>query len=103
MCIFNREIGINNSLLNVKESVKLMLVVKLTLILILYCTRAVHSGGGGQLPPEKTIFTIFRMTLLIILCVFGTFRHIGLTDPLVKKSCVNGPVLYQTNAQQEKN
>ena len=40
---------------------------------------AVGGGGGGQggsAPPplpEKTIFTIFRMSLLIILWIFGTF------------------------------
>jgi hypothetical protein len=38
--------------------------VLLTLTLFQTTTRAVHSGGGGQgqLPPEKTIFTIFRMS-----------------------------------------
>ena len=41
--------------------------VLLTLTLFQRPTRAIHSGGGGgggqgQLPPEKTIFTIFRMS-----------------------------------------
>jgi hypothetical protein len=41
--------------------------------------RAVHSGrggggGGNCFPTEKTIFTIFRMSLLInILYIFGAF------------------------------
>ena len=29
------------------------------------------------MPPEKTIFTIFRMSLLIILWIFGTFLAYG--------------------------
>jgi hypothetical protein len=33
----------------------------------------VGGGGGGNCPPDKTIFTIFRMSLLIILWIFGTF------------------------------
>ena len=35
-----------------------------------YVVRALYTAGGGL---EKTIFTISRMTLLIILLVFGTF------------------------------
>ena len=40
------------------------------------CMRAVHNErgqGGATALIEKTIFTIFRMTLLIILWIFGTF------------------------------
>jgi hypothetical protein len=44
----------------------------------------VHQVPRSTPPPEKTIFTIFRMTLLIILWVSGTSIDIGLTAPLVK-------------------
>jgi hypothetical protein len=39
--------------------------------------------GATAPPPEKTIFTIFRMSLLSILWIFATFFgiHIGLTAP----------------------
>ena len=50
------------------------------------------QGGcqGGNCPPplEKTIFTIFRMPLLIIIWIFGTFLAYRPYCPLVKKSCV---------------
>ena len=32
-----------------------------------------RGGATAPPPPEKTIFTIFRMSLLIILWIFGTF------------------------------
>jgi hypothetical protein len=43
--------------------------------IIVDISRAVHSGGRGATapPPEKTIFTIFRMSLLIILWILETF------------------------------
>jgi hypothetical protein len=31
------------------------------------------GGSGATAPAEKTIFTIFRMSLLSILWIFGTF------------------------------
>jgi hypothetical protein len=48
------------------------------------------GAGGGELPPplEKTIFTIFRRSLLI-LWISGTYRpYMPYCPPLVKKSCV---------------
>jgi hypothetical protein len=43
-----------------------------------FANRAVHSGRGAGSNCPTTIFTIFRMTLLIILWIFETFleyRH----------------------------
>ena len=65
-----------------------------------------QQGGQGVTPLEKTIFTIFRMKLLIILWVFGTLVYtVGLTVPLVKNPAY-GPamdpridlIVYQTFA-----
>ena len=61
--------------------------------------RTKGGGGGGRQggnchpppprKPEKTIFTIFRMSLLIILWIFSAYRLYSLyCHPLVKKSCV---------------
>jgi hypothetical protein len=50
-------------------------------ILYCFCVNAIRHDSslskmahvqGGDCPLEKTIFTTFRMTLLIILWVFGT-------------------------------
>jgi hypothetical protein len=47
------------------------------------------GGGGTTSPLENTIFTIFRMTLLIILWVFGTFFGIYTLLPVCwKTSCL---------------
>jgi hypothetical protein len=51
------------------------------------CT-AVGGGQGGNWPPEKTIFIIFKVSLLTILWIFGTFSAYWLYCPLMKKSFV---------------
>ena len=64
--------------------------------------RTQRGGGGGAMgatappPPEKTIFTIFRMSLLVILWIFGAFFSIQALLPPVKKSCVMA-LLLQIN------
>jgi hypothetical protein len=58
--------------------------------------RALHSGGGGgggggqaTASLEKIIFTILvQNDINYSLDIWDFFRHIGLTAPLVKKSCV---------------
>jgi hypothetical protein len=69
--------------------------------------RTQRGGGGGQLPrpsPPKenyNLFTIFRMSLLIILWI-DFFRHIGLIAPWRKKSCVRPCRKVQILFQQSK-
>jgi hypothetical protein len=58
------------------------------------------GGGGATAPLEKTIFTFFRMSLLIMdiwdynYLDIWDFWHIGLTAPLVKKSYVRPCLKY---------
>ena len=60
------------------------------------------SGATAAPPPKKTIFTIFRMSLMLIILWIDFFRHIGLIAPWRKKSCVRPCSKVQILFQQSK-